>query len=110
MPQVAYALVDLWLPCTFNVETFRRDLQTPIFKLPHPVVPRRVNGHVVDADRLIGSHASDFVFYSIFEWQDRKGPIEMLRAYFQTFPEDADALLVLKVNANARRCRHARRE
>jgi 2-polyprenyl-3-methyl-5-hydroxy-6-metoxy-1,4-benzoquinol methylase len=95
-------VVDLWLPCAFNVETFRRALQTPIFKLPHPVVPRRVNGHVVDADRLIGANASDFVFYAIFEWQDRKGPIETLRAYFDAFREDADALLVLKVNPNAK--------
>ncbi|HXI27572.1 MAG TPA: hypothetical protein VNG89_04100 [Vicinamibacterales bacterium] len=95
-------VVDLWLPCAFNADTFRRDLQTPIFTLPHPVVPRRVNGHVVDADRLIGSNPSDFVFYSIFEWQDRKGPIETLRAYFAAFADDGDALLVLKVNAHAK--------
>lgn len=94
-------VIDVWLPCEFNVETFRRDLQTPIFRLPHPVMPRRVNGHLVDADRLIGSGASDFVFYSIFEWQDRKGPLELLRAYFRAFPGNGDALLVLKVNANA---------
>jgi Methyltransferase domain len=94
-------VIDVWLPCTFNVETFTRDLQKPVFRLPHPVVGRRVNGHVVDADRLIGSAASEFVFYSIFEWQDRKGPLEMLRAYFTAFPAGGDTLLVMKVNPNA---------
>jgi hypothetical protein len=94
-------VIDVWLPCEFNVDTFRRDLTTPIFRLPHPVVAQRVNGHVVDADRLIGSDASDFVFYSIFEWQERKGPLELLRAYFRAFPGDSNVRLVLKVDARA---------
>ncbi len=94
-------VIDLWLPCQFNVDTFRRDLQTPIFRLPHPVVAPRVNGHAVDADRLIGSDPSEFVFYSIFEWQERKGPLELLRAYFRAFPDEGDTRLVLKVNGPA---------
>src|SRR5581483_10887030 len=94
-------VVDVWLPCTFNVDTFQRDIQTPIFRLPHPVVGRRVNGHVVDANRLIGSTPESFVFYSIFEWQERKGPIDLLRAYFTAFPDEGDTLLVLKVNPGA---------
>jgi glycosyltransferase involved in cell wall biosynthesis len=93
--------IDVWLPCRFNVETFERDLRRPVFRLPHAVLPRRVNGHVVDADRLIGSSPDDFVFYSIFEWQPRKGPGEMLRAYFEAFPDDERVVLAFKVRSAA---------
>jgi hypothetical protein len=41
------------------------------------------------------------VFYSIFEWQERKGPTETLEAYFRAFPRDGDHLLVLKTNPSA---------
>jgi glycosyltransferase involved in cell wall biosynthesis len=107
--------LDVWLPCRFNVETFERDLQRPVFRLPHAVLPRRVNGHVIDADRLIGSSPGDFVFYSIFEWQPRKGPNEMLRAYFTAFPRDDGVLLAFKVRSSAaaaagRAVENARRE
>src|SRR5215203_4193518 len=37
-------VTDVWLPSEFNVETFRRSLRTPIFRLPHPVFPRYLNG------------------------------------------------------------------
>jgi glycosyltransferase involved in cell wall biosynthesis len=93
--------IDVWLPCRFNVDTFQRDLQRPVFRWPHATLPRHVNGHVVDADRLIGSAPGDFVFYSVFEWQARKGPAEALRAYFAAFPEDDGVLLAFKVRADA---------
>jgi 2-polyprenyl-3-methyl-5-hydroxy-6-metoxy-1,4-benzoquinol methylase len=93
--------IDLWLPCRFNVETFQRDLQTPIFRLPHAIPPRASNGSSVDADGLIGAAPDDFVFYSMFEWQARKGPLETLRAYLRAFQHDEDVLLALKVNRGA---------
>lgn len=93
--------IDVWLPCRFNVETFQRDLQRPVFRWPHAALPRRVNGHVVDADGLLGSAPDDFIFYCIFEWQPRKGPIETLRAYFTAFAEDERVLLAFKVRSEA---------
>ena len=72
-------VIDVWVPCEFNAEVFRRQLRTSVFRLPHVALPPvHLNGTVVDADRLIGSSPADFVFYSIFEWQDRKGPHDML--------------------------------
>jgi glycosyltransferase involved in cell wall biosynthesis len=94
-------VIEVWLPSEFNVETFRRSLRTPIFRLPHPVFARPLNGDLVDPSAVGRAAPSDFVFYSIFEWQDRKGPAEMLRAFFRAFPEDRDALLVLKTNPGA---------
>lgn len=93
--------IDVWLPCRFNVETFQRELQTPIFQLPHAILPAHVNGHVVDPDRMLGTTPDEFVFYSMFEWQTRKGPIDTLRAYFSAFPAGGAVRLVLKVNGAA---------
>ena len=94
-------VIDVWLPSRFNVETFQPALSTPVFRLPHPVVPRPVNGAAVDPASLTGASPSDFVFYSLFEWQDRKGPAEMIRAYFRAFPAENGTLLVLKTNPGA---------
>jgi glycosyltransferase involved in cell wall biosynthesis/2-polyprenyl-3-methyl-5-hydroxy-6-metoxy-1,4-benzoquinol methylase len=93
--------IDVWLPCSFNVNTFRTALPTSIFRLPHPVVPRMHNGHRVEPDVLFHAAPTDFVFYSIFEWQERKGPCEILQAYFRAFPNDGEQLLVLKTNPAA---------
>jgi glycosyltransferase involved in cell wall biosynthesis len=94
-------VVDVWLPSEFNVNTFRSALRTPVFRLPHPVFARHLNGDTIDPGAVIQVSPSDFVFYSIFEWQDRKGPCEMLRAYFRAFPHDADCVLALKTNPGA---------
>jgi len=97
------SVIDVWLPCQFNVDTFRSSLRTPIFRLPHPVPPRPEASHITDAilDPCIQASATDFVFYSIIEWQDRKGPSEMLRAYFRAFPDDGEQLLVIKTHPGA---------
>ena len=92
--------VDVWLPCSFNVDVFSRGLGRPAFCLPHAVPPRELNGvdhGLSDADQL---HVAprDFVFYSIFEWQDRKNARGMIEAFLRAFPEQSDAVLVLKTN------------
>jgi glycosyltransferase involved in cell wall biosynthesis len=94
-------VVDVWLPSEFNVDTFRRSLATSIFRLPHPAVHKHLNGEVHDVDAAINAWTGDFVFYSVFEWQDRKGPAEVLRAYCRAFPADEGTLLVLKTNPGA---------
>ena len=84
---------DVWLPCRFNVEVFARGLGRAPFLLPHalpepppPAAPLRLAG--------VGDR--DFVFYAIFEWQDRKNPEGTLDAFLQAFPVPDDAVLVLK--------------
>ena len=65
-------VVDVWLPCAFNVDTFSSGLGRSPFRLPHPVISRHVNGERAEIDTLTGGR-DDFVFYSIFEWQERGG-------------------------------------
>ena len=48
-------VMEVWLPCEFNVSVFRRDLRTPIFKLPHAVIAAPPNGDAHDDDGRLGT-------------------------------------------------------
>lgn len=92
--------LEVWLPCEFNTAVFARDLQRPVFKLPHPLLPRTASAREgLPADLAFDEH--DIVFYSIFEWQDRKGPAEALEAFLRAFTGESSAVLVLKTSAGA---------
>ena len=54
----------------------------------------------LEIERL-GIRNGDFVFYSVFEWQDRKNPKGLMQAFLQAFPEHSDALLLIKTNPGA---------
>ncbi|HEU0299053.1 MAG TPA: glycosyltransferase family 9 protein, partial [Longimicrobium sp.] len=92
---------DVWLPCAFNVETFARELETPVFRLPHPVFPPHANGDTPEARSFLEVEDDQFVFYAIFEWQDRKGPHETIDAYLSAFTAADRAVLLLKTGAGA---------
>ena len=95
-------VLEVWLPCDFNVSAFSRELRTPIFKLPHVVVPRHFNGDA-PGDAFQELRPSDFVFYAVFEWQERKCPGELLSAYLQAFPGEDDTVLIVKTSPSASR-------
>ena len=100
-PVLAHA-VDVWLPCEFNAKVFSSALGKPVFKLPHPVLSVERNGDAaIDAIEEWEIQAGDFVFYAIFEWQDRKSPERTIEAYFRAFREDDRTILVLKTNPGA---------
>ena len=94
-------VADVWLPCAFNVDVFARELEKPVFRLPHPVFPPRANGDTPDGGAFLGVDGDEFVFYALFEWQDRKGPHETLAAFLTAFSADDRAVLVLKTNPGA---------
>jgi ADP-heptose:LPS heptosyltransferase/glycosyltransferase involved in cell wall biosynthesis len=97
-PVLLHAL-DVWLPCEFNASVFSAALGRPVFKLPHPI-DDGPEGTSADFE-CQEIRAGDFVFYTIFEWQDRKSPESMLEAYFRSFPADENNVLVLKTNPGA---------
>jgi 2-polyprenyl-3-methyl-5-hydroxy-6-metoxy-1,4-benzoquinol methylase len=100
-PALSHAL-EVWLPCEFNVTAFSRALHNPLFKLPHPLLPRPAA--TLTAPALLsglGVNEHDFVFYSVFEWQDRKSPLETIEAFLRAFPSEQGTVLVLKTNPGA---------
>jgi glycosyltransferase involved in cell wall biosynthesis len=94
-------VLEVWLPCEFNVTAFSRALDKPIFKLPHARLPLNFNGDVPDLNQFLGVTDKDYVFYSLFEWQDRKSPNGLVEAYLRAFPDDGDTVLVIKSNPGA---------
>jgi glycosyltransferase involved in cell wall biosynthesis len=99
-------VLEVWLPCEFNVSTFRNSLEKPIFKLPHPLLPANCNGDCPEPNAFLGTNETDFVFYSIFEWQDRKSPQGMIEAYLRAFPEESKTVLIIKSNPGAKEVAH----
>lgn len=93
--------LDLWLPCRFNVDVFGRGLGRRAFTLPHALPAAPPNGAPSCAPDLAAVAADDFVFYSIFEWQDRKNPGGTIEAFLRAFTEPTAAVAVLKTNPGA---------
>lgn len=97
--------LEVWLPCEFNASVFSRALEKPVFKLPHPIFPPLSNGAGSDQTsipkQLAKLQGADFVFYSIFEWQERKSPHGMIESFLRAFPEDQGPLLIIKTNPGA---------
>jgi len=95
-------VLETWLPCDFNVDTFGPQRSRPVFKLPHPLMPRPPRDAAApDADAFVGADRGDFVIYSIFEWQDRKCPEGQIAAYLRAFPDGGSMVYVIKSNPSA---------
>jgi glycosyltransferase involved in cell wall biosynthesis len=94
-------VLEVWVPCEFNVHTFRSALDTPLFKLPHALLPLHSNGNVLEPSQFLGVTGRDFVFYSLFEWQDRKSPHQVIESYMRAFPTASDTVLIIKTNPGA---------
>jgi ADP-heptose:LPS heptosyltransferase/glycosyltransferase involved in cell wall biosynthesis/SAM-dependent methyltransferase len=94
-------VLEVWLPCDYNVSVFGASLEKPVTKLPHAILPPHVNGDAVAPDPFLRTRPGEFVFYSIFEWQERKFPEGMLEAYMRAFPRDEGTVLVIKANPGA---------
>ena len=85
---------EIWVPASFNVETFRNSGVT---------VPIRVMPLGVDVDyfhpEITGYRPSNrFTFLSVFEWGERKAPEVLLRAYAEEFKDSDDVLLLLSIS------------
>lgn len=94
---------EVWVPSDFNRAVFARSVRVPVVTVPHAFTGNP-NPEIRFQEPLnrLGIQRDDFVFYSIFVWQVRKGPSDIIEAYMQAFPEDGDHILVIKSNPGAR--------
>jgi glycosyltransferase involved in cell wall biosynthesis len=89
------AMDEVWVPSSFNVETFARagvqehklvrmqeGEDTSFFHPANP--PFRIPGK------------RGFNFLSVFQWTQRKGPDVLLEAFISEFKEDEDVALILR--------------
>jgi 2-polyprenyl-3-methyl-5-hydroxy-6-metoxy-1,4-benzoquinol methylase len=90
--------LEVWLPCDFNLAAFRRHVRKPLAKIPHPVPQRDGVTSLPDVSDFLHVSPEDFVVYSIFEWQDRKSPIEQIKCYLNAFRDTDAGVFILKLN------------
>ncbi len=85
---------EVWVPSTFNRETFvRSGVRRPVHVMPLGIDPDYLNpgirGYRPDGH---------FVFLTIFEWSRRKAPELLLRAFNAEFKASEQALLLCKAS------------
>jgi glycosyltransferase involved in cell wall biosynthesis len=88
---------EVWVPCRHNAEVFARGVDTPVFQLPHPYVPYPLpepDASVIN--RRFELKRDDFVFFSVFEWQERKCPMGIVQAFLEAFDGESNVVLILK--------------
>ena len=87
------AMDEVWVPATFNVETFQASgVRVPIRVMPLGVDPGFLNPGIA------GFRPTDrFTFLSVFEWGERKAPEILLRSFADTFKESEDVVLLLAI-------------
>jgi glycosyltransferase involved in cell wall biosynthesis len=88
---------EVWVPSSFNAEVFRSQLEVPVFQIPHPLAVRSTAAESVEElSRGLHLKPADFVVYANGTWQERKNLDGTIEAFLRAFPEELDAILVLK--------------
>jgi len=88
-------LDEVWVPSEWNVKIFKNSGVTkPIYCIPHCIQIPENQDHVQPLS--IGNDPSTFIFYSVFQWIERKNPIALLKAYLTEFKKEENVCLALK--------------
>jgi GT2 family glycosyltransferase/glycosyltransferase involved in cell wall biosynthesis len=85
---------EIWTPSHWGADVFRASGVTR----PLHVIPLGFNPDYFHPGIQGRKPQNRFVFLSVFDWIERKGPDILLRAYLKTFRPSDDVLLLLKVN------------
>lgn len=84
---------ELWVPSQWNKEVFESSgVNKPIHVIPHGINV----GESVSSPLSMGVDDDVFVFYSIFQWIERKNPLGLLKAYLTEFKPNEKVCLALK--------------
>lgn len=87
----------IFVPSEWNKQGFiKSGVTKPIFVIPTGVVKSEV---AMDSSII---KDETFTFYSIFQWAERKNPINLLKAYFVAMQDKHDVRLVLKTYLDTR--------
>ena len=84
---------EVWVPASFNVETFRSSGVT----VPIEVMPLGVDIDYFNPEINGFAPSNRYTFLSVFEWGERKAPEVLLRAFADEFKESDDVLLLLSI-------------
>jgi glycosyltransferase involved in cell wall biosynthesis len=90
-------LNEVWVPCEHNKTVFEQSgVIRPVYVMPHPLNSEYAESADTSSTIVANKHENDFVFYSIFQWTERKNPLGLLKAYLTEFSHDEHVCLLLK--------------
>jgi len=92
-------VAEMWVPSSNNQQVFfDSGVVVPIHVVPHAIDTSEV--FVPDGPSMKVAIADDmFVFGSVFQWIERKSPVELITAYLQEFSHGENVVLLLKTYA-----------
>lgn len=91
----------VFVPSTYNKEALERSgYKGKVYVIPHAVdfkEIKKIDDSIIKK-RLPESIVKDkpYIFYSIFQWSERKNPAGLLKAYLTEFEANEKVLLILK--------------
>ena len=93
---------EIWVPCKLTARACKKaGFKGPVEILP---TPSKISSDCEEL-QFPSELSSEFVlskaifkFYSIFQWNKRKGYDQLLRGYFEEFSSKDNVILILKVN------------
>lgn len=81
--------------CRWNKEVFQTSGVTiPIGVIPHGINMANFDG--IEPYNVAGVDKDTYMFYSIFQWTERKHPLALIKGYWYEFSPDDNVALVLK--------------
>jgi hypothetical protein len=70
----------IWVPSEWNVDIFKQcGVQVPVKKIEHTLDPSEIHGGRLDKSLCLPENK--FIFYSIFQWNERKNPQTLIMAF-----------------------------
>jgi glycosyltransferase involved in cell wall biosynthesis len=88
-----------FVPCQWNLDCYKESgVNIPIRKIQQGIDPEEFKN--INKFSIAGLDDDTFVFYSIFQWTERKHPIALLKAYWAAFRNNENVALVLKTYRN----------
>ena len=94
-------LDEVWCPCNLMVKCLNKiNYKGKIRLVPTPSREKRFVKNLINfkiEDKMVIDD-SCFKFYSIFQWNHRKGFDILIKGYLEEFSEDENTLLILKTN------------
>lgn len=90
-----HAIDKVLVGCHWNIDVFKNsDVEKPIGVVPHGINTDDFKD--IKPFPVAGVDEDTFVFYSIFQWTERKNPLALIKAYWHEFNKEDNVALVLK--------------
>lgn len=85
---------EIWTGSEFNANAIRK---AGITNIPIYIIPEAIVTPAPAVEPFIIPNDTDYRFYSIFEWTERKNPVALLESFWKEFENDDNVSLTLKV-------------